>query len=227
MISRFYTCTTWNFSEDIIVHYTHTTCTKFVHYTCTTCNFYRQYYSTLQLRNLILTTFVKLDFKVLHQHNLIFLQGYDCILHSRNLTFTTFVQLDFRVLHLHNLKFLSTISLYTTFAQLEIFNFMVKWHISHCTSAPWFSLHSQNMISMAFSFLLCMQVFFQIEVRILSAEHTFNLVTNISVKCKRSIYLKGCLFFGVAYYRFCGCSLLIVISLLVNDRLCRCSCFLY
>ena len=86
------------------------------------------------------------------------------------------------VLHLHNLKVLSTISLYTTLAQSDfryirttwlqgstpaqpesfvddiddIFIFvMVKWYISHCSSIPWFSLHLQNMISVAFSFLLC------------------------------------------------------------------------
>ena len=65
---------------------------------------------------------------------------YGFTLHSHNLVLTTFVQRDFRVLHLHNLK-----SLYL----------MGKWHISSYTHTYWFSLHSQNMISVAFSFLLC------------------------------------------------------------------------
>ena len=111
------------------------------------------------LNNLILNTFVQLDFKILHLHNLKSLQGYYCTLYSHNLTFTTFVQLDFTVLHLYNIKSLSTISSYTTLAQPEfdyilttwfqgstlaqpeIFFFLVKWHISRHTRTPWFSLH--------------------------------------------------------------------------------------
>ena len=38
-----------------------------------------------------------------------------------------------------------------------------------------------------------------------------------------STCLKICLLVGVTYYRLCGCSVLIVISLLVNYRLCECS----
>ena len=91
----------------------------FLHYTSATSNFYRQYHFTLRLNNLTLTTFVQLDFKVLHLLKLKSLQEYYCTLHVHNLTFTTFVQLEFTVLHLHNLKSLSTISLYTTLAQPE------------------------------------------------------------------------------------------------------------
>ena len=45
---------------------------------------------------------------------------------------------------------------------------------------------------------------------------------HIRTAYKYSIYLKICLFVGVAYYRLCGCSMLIVI-LLPNCRLYRCS----
>ena len=111
------------------------------------------------------------DFRGLHLHNLKFLRRYHCTLHSHNLTFTTSVKFDFRILHLHNLKSLLKIWLYTTFAQPgfhdicttwfqvstlaqpEIFISMVKWHISRYK--PCFSLHSRNMISMGFSFWLC------------------------------------------------------------------------
>ena len=100
------------------------------------------------MNNLILTTFVHLDFKVLHLHNLKYLRGFHSTLHSNNLTFTTSVQHDFLVLHLYNLEPLSTISLYTAvtnpefyyilvvsfhvcaLTQPEIFFFFGKWHIS-------------------------------------------------------------------------------------------------
>ena len=96
--------------------------------------------------------------------------------------FTTLVQFDFRTLHLHNLKSLSTIWFYTTLAQPdfhyirttwlrgstpaqpEIFIFIVKWYISRYTRTPWFSLHLQNIISLAFSFLLCVYVFLYIHI---------------------------------------------------------------
>ena len=39
-------------------------------YTCTTLNLCRKYFSTLNSHNLILTTFVKLNFRVLHHYNL-------------------------------------------------------------------------------------------------------------------------------------------------------------
>ena len=51
----------------------------------------------------------------------------------------------------------------------------------------------------------------------------FKIVTNISMKCKYSTYLKNCLFIGVGYHRLCCCSVLIVISLLFNDALRRCN----
>ena len=107
-------------------------------------------------------------------HNIKSLQKYHCTLHSHNLTFTTLIQFDFRLLHLHNLKSLSTIWLYSTLAQPdfhytcttwfqrstlaqpEIFIFMVKWHISRFTRTSWFSLHSENMISVAFFCFVCM-----------------------------------------------------------------------
>ena len=65
-------------------------------------------------------------------------------------------------------------------------------------------------------------VYTQIYVQNLNAEHTFNIVTNISTKCKYSTYLKICLFLSVTYY-VSRCSVLIVISLFVNYRLCGCS----
>ena len=48
--------------------------------------------------------------------------------------------------------------------------------------------------------------------------------TNISTKHSRKYKweMQICLFLGVAYYSLCGCSVLTVISLLVNDRFCRC-----
>ena len=46
----------------------------------------------------------------------------------------------------------------STPAQPEIFILIVKWYISRYTRTPWFSLHLQNMISLAFSFLLCVYV---------------------------------------------------------------------
>ena len=113
------------------------------------------------------------DFRVLQLHNLKSLQIYHCTLHSHNPTFTTSVKFDFRILYQHNLKSLSTIWLYTTLAQPgfhdicttwfqgstlaqpEIFISMVKWHISRYTRTLWFLLHSQNMVSVDFSFLLC------------------------------------------------------------------------
>ena len=45
----------------------------------------------------------------------------------------------------------------STLAQPEIFIFMVKWHILCYTCTPWFSLHLQNMISVACnSYWVCM-----------------------------------------------------------------------
>ena len=97
--------------------------------------------------------FSEKDFRGLHLLNLKSLQRYYCtLLHSHNLTFTTLV--DFRILHLHNLKSLSMMWLYPTLAQtdfhyirttwlqgytlaqLEIFIFMVKLHISRYTRTP-------------------------------------------------------------------------------------------
>ena len=116
---------------NIILRYTHSTwfslsSQKVISevYTCTTWYLCWQYHSTLHSHNLILTTFVQLDFKVLHLYNLKSLRGYYCTLHSYNLIFTTFAQLDFRVLHLHNLKSLSSISLHTTLAQLDFTTFI-------------------------------------------------------------------------------------------------------
>ena len=117
------------------------------------------------------------DFRGLHLHNPKSLRRYYCTLHSHNLTFTTSVKFDFSILHPHNLKSLSTTWFYITHAQPdfhnictiwfqgstltqpEIFISIVKWHISRCTRRPWFSLHWQNMISVAFSFLSCVCFF--------------------------------------------------------------------
>ena len=117
----------------------------------------------------------------LHLHNLKSLRKYHCTLHSQNLTFTALVKFDFRIIHLHNLKSLSTIWLYTTLAQPdfhyicttwfqgstlaqpEIFISNVKWHISRYTRTPKFYLHSQKIISVAFSFL-CVYVFLHIHI---------------------------------------------------------------
>ena len=94
-------------------------------------------------------------------------------LHSHNMILTTFLKLNFRVLHLHNLESLPKISLHTTLAQpdflyigttwfqgstlvqIEIFIFIVKLHISRYARTPWFSLHSQNMISVAYESCCC------------------------------------------------------------------------
>ena len=113
------------------------------------------------------------DFRRLHLHNLKSLRRYHCTLSSHNLTFLTSVKFDFRILHLHNLKSLSTIWLYTTLAQSgfhdicttwfqgstlaqpEIFISMVKWHIYATLAHPNFHYIRKNMISVAFSFLLC------------------------------------------------------------------------
>ena len=106
LISEVYTCATWNLCEDIILHYTPTTYLTF-------------------------TSFVQLDFRVLH-------------LISGFYTWFQGSTLDFRVLHLisgfytwfqgstHDFRVLHLISgFYTwfqgsTLAQAEIFIFMVK-----------------------------------------------------------------------------------------------------
>ena len=40
---------------------------------------------------------------------------------------------------------------------------------------------------------------------------------------RKETKIEGKLFVGLTYFRLCGCSVLIVISLLVNYRLCECS----
>ena len=120
--------------------------------------------------NLILTTFVQLDFKVLHSHNL---------------TFTTFVQFDFTVLHLHNLKSLSTISLYTilaqpefhyiltiwfqgsTLAQPEIFVFLVKWHFHATLAHPKFSLVFHSCYVCMFSYISIFRTHIHVSIKTL------------------------------------------------------------
>ena len=45
----------------------------------------------------------------------------------------------------------------STLAQAQVFIFMVRGHILHYTCTPWFSLHSQNMISVPYnSYCACM-----------------------------------------------------------------------
>ena len=81
IIPEFYTWTTWNLCEDIILHYTQTQ-----HDFC--------YISTIWFQD---STPVQPDLSTMRF----------CTLHSHNLTLTTFIQLDFSVLHLHNMKSLS------------------------------------------------------------------------------------------------------------------------
>ena len=100
LISEVYTCTTWNLCEDIILHYTPTTYltfTSFVQLDFRVLHLHKHKGSTLDFRVLHLHKHKgsTLDFRVLHLHK-----------HKGS-------SLDFRVLHLHKLKSLSHISRYT------------------------------------------------------------------------------------------------------------------
>ena len=78
LISRFYTYASWNLCKDITVNYTRTTWPLLHLYnlishfhTNTTGNLCRRYQCTPRSHNPNFTTFVQLDFRVLHLHNLI------------------------------------------------------------------------------------------------------------------------------------------------------------
>ena len=134
------------------------------------------FYTTLAQRNshYIVTTW----FQVLQLHNLKFLP---------TILYTTLTQPDFHYIHAASFQgstppqseiFVDNIIVHynhtiwfslhwfqgSALAQLEIFIFMVKWHFSRYTHTLWSLLHSQNMISIAFLFLLCVYIFLHIHI---------------------------------------------------------------
>ena len=104
-------------------------------YTCTTWNLRQKYHSTIDLHNLILTTFVQLSSRVVYLYNLKFSLPISL--------FTTLAQPHF-------LYICTTWYQNSTLAQTEILIFIVNLHTSCYSVIPWFSLHSQNKISVAY-----------------------------------------------------------------------------
>ena len=83
---------------------------------------------------------------------------YHCTVHLLNLTVTTFVT------WYHS----------SALAQSEIFIFIVKLHIWHYSLANWFSLHSQNIQSLAS--LFCVYVFLHIHISYSLAQSHFHYI---------------------------------------------------
>ena len=131
------------------------------------------------LNNLILTTFVQLDFKILHLHNLKSLQGYYCTLYLHNLTFTTFVQLDFSSTPVQHEIFVDDVIVHhtrTTWIWLHSYNLISRfytsttWNLFLFGKMTYFTLHSHTLIFitpqtfLSFSFLLCVYFFLHLRI---------------------------------------------------------------